>query len=369
MKQVIVSIGVCVLLGIGLLVWSQAIHGSGRQAQALAATQHVPVHLTVKQLRAKLDSDLTVQANDFGFSGSVFITHAGQQILRKGYGMANLQSKVPDKPKTIFPIRQLTTDFTATAVLQLQDQHKLSVKDPMCKYLPSCPTALQPITIEQLLTYSSGLPSPKIDVSKPFTVQQLMASFGTETPKFTPGTNWSFSDTGYVILGFIVEKVSGQPFRTYIQNAILKPLGMTHTGFVSQSPHLAYASGYHGTVVQTKTAGPGYDPAWGMYSTVSDLHKFDVGLNNHKVLSQVAVDAMFAQHIKFQSGSGYGYAWNSGVYNKHRFNITYEGSSPGYTGVHVRLPDDNDTIIILSNQDETNVVRIASDLIQLLVVG
>lgn len=104
-----------------------------------------------------------------------------------------------------------------------------------------------------------------------------------------------------------------------------------------------------------------------MYSTVGDLQKFDVGLNTHKILSQAGVDAMFVQHIKFPNGSGYGYAWNSGVYNKHRFNITYEGSSPGYTGMHVRLPDDNASIIILSNQDQASMIRLATDLIQLII--
>ncbi len=366
MKRYAVSFGTICLVAAVLLAWSQAVHGSGRQPQVLAAPIHQTTHLTNKQLRSKLDAYLTLSTKVFDFGGSALITRQGQQVLRKGYGLANRPRKNVANSRTVYPIRQLTTDFTATAILQLQDQGKLSVKDPMCKYLPSCPTALQPITIDQLLMYSSGLPSPKLDVTKPFTVQDLMNSFSTTPPKFAAGSKWEFSDTGYVILGFIVEKVTGQPYKTYIQNAILKPLGMTHTGFADQNPHPTFALGYHGTVLQTKTAGPGYDPAWGMYSTVSDLHKFDVGLTNHKVLSQAAVDAMFVQHIKFANGSGYGYGWNSGVYNKHRYNITYEGSSPGYTGVHVRLPDDNGTIVILSNQDQTTMVRIVTDFIQLI---
>lgn len=367
MKQFVVSVAAIALVAVGLLVWSQAVHGSGRQQQALAAPQRALSHLTIKQLRSKLDADITLSAKDFNFSGTAFVTRGGQQVLKKGYGLADHQRRSKAQSKTVYPIRQLTTDFTATAILQLQDQNKLSVKDQMCKYLPSCPAPLQPITIDQLMTYTSGLPSPKIDVTKPFTAQDLMTSFGTEAPKFTPGTKWAFSDTGYVLLGYIIEKVSGQPYQTYIQNTILKPLKMTRTGFTSQKTHPALAPGYHGNVVQTKAAGPSYDPAWGMYSTVSDLHKFDVGLTAHKILSQAGVDAMFAQHIKFTNGSGYGYAWNSGVYQKHRFNITYEGSSPGYTGMHIRLPDDNASVIILSNQDQASMVRLATDLIQLII--
>ena len=111
----------------------------------------------------------------------------GQQVLKKGYGLADLKHKIAAKSKTVYPIRQLTTDFTAAAIMQLQDQGKLSVKDPMCKYLPSCPTQLQPLTIDQLLTYTSGLPKPAIDVTKPFTAQQLMTSFGTAAGEIYAG--------------------------------------------------------------------------------------------------------------------------------------------------------------------------------------
>ena len=297
-----------------------------------------------------------------GFAGAVLIRERGRTVFEQGYGLADRAHHVAIQSTTVFPIRGLTSMFTAAAVLQLQDRHLLSVTDPICRYLPGCPSSFQSITIDQLLTNTSGISSPGLDESKPISEAALMAAFGPNPLIFTPGTRWKGSDTGYALLGFIIEKASGLPYQRYIHDHILVPAGMRQSGFVLDNRHPALTVGYHGTAVATWAPGPTYAPAWGMYSTVNDLAAFDVALDHYTLLSPGATRTMFSTHVRFPSGVGYGYDWTTGTFRGQRFETTNADGSPGYTGVNVRLLGDHADIIMLANQDRASLLPLATTL-------
>ncbi len=292
------------------------------------------------------------------FSGAALVSLRGQIVFQRGYGVA--RGNAPIQPSTAIPIRRLTTMFTSVAIMQLQDRHRLSVTDRMCRYLPGCPRSLQSVTIAQLLTNTSGIRAPRLDVTKPFGEARMMAAFGSTKLLFTPGTRWKQSDTGFVLLGFIIEKVSGLPYQRFIRDRILAPLGMKTSGFVFDARHPALAQGFHGTAPATSPARPSYVPVWGMYSTVTDLERFDRALDHHTILSPAAISAMFGRHVTFIKGGGFAYGWVTDTFHGQPFASVNAGNSPGYVGINLRLLGQPTEIIILSNQDRTSLLSLVT---------
>jgi len=165
----------------------------------------------------------------------------GQVMLRKGYGMANLELGVPIQPDMVFELGSITKQFTATAVLMLQERGKLSIEDDVTKYLPDYPTQGQKITIDHLLTHVSGIPSytglpewlPR--VREDLTVQQLIDIFKDKPLEFNPGEKWSYNNSAYILLGAVIEKVSGKSYEDFIEQEIFAPLGMKRSYYGHQN--------------------------------------------------------------------------------------------------------------------------------------
>ena len=171
--------------------------------------------------------------------GSVLVAKGGAVLLEKGYGLANVELDVPNTPATKFRLGSITKEFTATAILQLQEQSKLSISDLVCKYVENCPEAWKAITIHHLLTHTSGIPSYTDDPKfrkpdfmrvpmKPLDIVMLSKDKPLE---FQPGEKWKYDNTGYVFLGYIVEKVSGESYADYVKKHIFGPLEMDDTGY------------------------------------------------------------------------------------------------------------------------------------------
>jgi len=162
-------------------------------------------------ITSQVDTFLAREVEDEQFSGSVLIARAGKVLFSKGYSMADWDQHVPNTPHTEFRIGSLTKQFTAMAILLLQERGKLHVQDHMCLYVPHCPAAWQPITIHHLLTHTSGIPNytafSDIDVTKPASPEQLIAHFINKPLAFQPGTRYSYSNSGYVVLGYIIERI------------------------------------------------------------------------------------------------------------------------------------------------------------------
>jgi CubicO group peptidase (beta-lactamase class C family) len=185
------------------------------------------------------------------FMGSVLVAKGTQVLLNKGYGSANLEWDVPNSPATKFRLGSITKQFTAASILLLQERGKLNVQDPVKKYMADAPAAWDKITIYHLLTHTSGIPNftsfPEYAKWEPFatTAAEEVARFRDKPLDFAPGEKWSYSNSGYVLLGYLIEKITGGSYEKFVRENIFNPLGMRDSGYDSNSAVIARrAAGY-----------------------------------------------------------------------------------------------------------------------------
>ncbi len=298
------------------------------------------------------------------FMGTVLVAKGGSILLDKGYGMADLEWNVPNTTDAKFRLGSVTKQFTATAILQLAEQHKLSVQDPACNYFGSCPDTWKKITIHQLLSHTSGIPSYTgfKDFEKPASLRipktpaEILLLSKDKPLDFPPGTDWKYDNSGYIFLGIIIEKVSGEKYADYVKKHIFDPLGMTNTGYDETAVVLPHrASGYQpclppgengagDTLCNSDYIDMSLPYAAGsLYSTVDDLYKWDRALYTDKILSKASRDLMWTPVKR-----NYGYGWMLGPMANHK-QIGHGGGIPGFTTYIARFPDDNAAVIVLSN--------------------
>ena len=317
----------------------------------------------------RLDEMATAYGQHRHFMGSVLVAKGGHVLLEKGYGMANVEWSVPNTPDTRFRIGSMTKQFTATAILQLAEQHKLSVQDTACKYFDQCPDAWKQITIHQLLSHTSGIPSytdakefptpPSLRVPK--TPAEILLLSKGKPLDFDPGTKWKYSNSGYIFLGIIVEKASGEKYASYVQSHIFAPLEMRNTGYDETGAIIPHrASGYQPcgeSLCNSDYIDMSLPYAAGsLYSTVQDLYKWDRALYTTKVLSKASRDLMFTA-VRDQ----YGYGWMLGPMANHK-QIGHGGGIPGFSSYIARFPDDDAVVIVLSNDIQGNAAAVAAAL-------
>src|SRR5580698_9862694 len=230
------------------------------------------------------------------FMGAALVARDGKVLLSKGYGFANLEWGVANSPASKFRLGSITKQFTAACILLLEERGKLKVDDPVKKYMTDAPAAWDKVTIFNLLTHTSGIPSftgfPDYSSTEavPTTPEKLVARFRDKPLEFQPGEKWNYSNSGYVLLGYLIEKISGESYEKFVQENIFTPLGMKDSGYDSNStiiPHRAsgYSLGPNGPV------NAGYInmtvplSAGGLYSTTDDLLRWEQGLFSGKLLS------------------------------------------------------------------------------------
>jgi CubicO group peptidase (beta-lactamase class C family) len=296
------------------------------------------------------------------FSGSVLISQHGHVLLSKGYGFADRAQKTPNGPQTRFAIGSMTKQFTAAAILLLEVQGKLKVSDLICRYIPDCPTAWGVITIKELLTHTSGIPDylaqpDFVDYEgQPSTPLQIIAHFRDLPLDFAPGTTWAYSNSGYILLGYIIEQVSGLSYEAFLQKNILTPLNLSDTGYNHNSNGLAI--GYSD---ETATPAVPMDPsipyaAGALYSTVEDMNRWEQALTTDALLPAASRAEMFAPQAAFPGGdpsSGYGYGFVIGTLSGRPI-IYHDGEISGFVSIEGRYPVDDVTVIILSNQESAD---------------
>jgi CubicO group peptidase (beta-lactamase class C family) len=185
------------------------------------------------------------------FMGTVLVAKGAEVLLSKGYGSANLEWDVPNSPATKFRLGSITKQFTAASILLLQERGKLNVEDPVKKYMADAPAAWDKITIYNLLTHTSGIPSftsfPEYAKWEPFTATpaEEVARFRDKPLDFAPGEKFSYSNSGYVLLGYLIEKITGGSYEKFVRENIFTPLGMQDSGYDSNSKVIARrAAGY-----------------------------------------------------------------------------------------------------------------------------
>lgn len=334
-----------------------------------------------QDVAAKADAYLSTWAKQGRFSGTVLLAKGDRILLRKGYGMANFEQSVPSAPETVFRIGSITKSFTALSILQLEERGLLRVTDPVVKYIPEIPQAWSAITIHQLLCHKSGMPDfidakAYGELENPLHVENAIKEYADKPLVNQPGEILRYSNSGYILLGRVIEKVSGLTYEDYLQKNILGPAGMTNTAVDHTTPLVPHrANGYNfdgETIVNTKQvdpAGPG--AAGALRSTVDDLYKLDRALKSDKLFSAAIKTKAWTPYghwsapPPFPLEAEYGYGWMIGDKFGHKY-VGHGGWVGGFVSKFERYPDDDAAVIVLGNFETLNNDLVGQDLTAIL---
>ncbi|HEY0755160.1 MAG TPA: serine hydrolase domain-containing protein [Ktedonobacteraceae bacterium] len=358
--------GVCaflLLVGLGTRLATPAmVWGLARTTQARAVSQRADHRHTSAPLAVRIDALLSELANNQQFSGSVLVAQGGRLLVDKGYSLTNWDTQTYNLPDTRFYLGSLTKAFTALAILMLQEQGKLQVQAPLCTYIPNCPAPWQPLSVQQLLTHTSGIPQLNDTQLSGASPAAWIASFNQAPLQFTSGGEFQYCSICYQILGYVVQQVSGVPYTQFIQQMILDPLQMGETGFDVNAYYALSvgAQGYESWRIKALPSGFQLDPPWSfldgsglLYSSVNDLYRWDQALYTSRLVSQVTLNQLFTPYANASPlfpGSSYGYGWfiTQAPIQDHRL-IWHDGVIDGFRNYFGRSVDDDVTVIILSN--------------------
>lgn len=344
------------------------------QAPAQALTPSEPAPIDAATLERKVDELFNGHAAVSGFSGSMMLASHGKPLVSKGYGYANAEWHVPNTPQTKFRIGSVTKQFTSMMVMQLRERGNIKLEDSVCVYVAPCADAWKPVTIHHLLTHTSGiptytsLPAWRETMMAPRTIEQMIAFFRDLPLQWAPGTRYAYNNSGYFLLGVVIEKVAGKKYEQALQEMILTPLGMKDTGYDwPQTIIQRRASGYRGVGAKLTNA-PAIDmqqpfAAGALYSTVEDLLRWDQALHTEQLLPEAAKKIMWTPFLE-----NYAYGWNvaapSAATYGHR-RLVHGGGINGFSANIIRLPDANVTVIVLSNNESASAGTLARDLLAL----
>ncbi len=307
----------------------------------------------------KIDELVSLYSDYEGFNGSVLVAHEGEIIYKKGFGLANMEWNIPNQVDTKFMIASVTKQFTAMLIMQLVAEKKLDLHKSISTYLPGYPKENgEQITIHQLLTHSSGISDIQNDEKK-FRPKEMVNQFSNEPLQFTPGERFEYSNSGYTLLGYIIETITDKPYEEVLQDKILNPLNMKNTGFYKHRPIINnMSSGYNKSWgnyfdIDYSDASSAY-AAGGIYSTVEDMFLWDQALNTETLLPKKYIDLIFTKHIPASFGGHYGYGWELtekpiGNTTEMIETIGHSGTISGYCALQTRIPSSNSTIIFLNN--------------------
>ena len=335
---------------------------------------------TNASLTAEMAAYLQAHYETGRFMGTVIVMQNGETVFAQSYGMASLEHQVANTPQTKFRIGSITKQFTAAAILQLQDRGQLDVQAPVSTYLPDYPQGDR-ITLHHLLTHTAGIPNLTSFpdylewMQQPTTLEELVARFQDLPLEFEPGEQHRYSNSGYVLLTQIIETVSGQTYADYLQEHLFIPLGLENTGYeqpLAVINHLANGYQFTGEDYQQaeyiNMAVP--TGAGALYSTVGDLvrwHQFLVNADNRPpgILSDAVIAAMQHPHVALgenASGASYGYGLMVG---KQGF-IAHGGGINGFASYLGSLPNQGITVAVLSNVPNANPPIMAEGLLAIL---
>ena len=301
------------------------------------------------------------------FMGSVLVARGDQVLFSKGYGSANLEWQIPDTPSTKFRLGSITKQFTAASILLLEERGKLKVEDPVKKYLPDAPAAWDKMTIFNVLTHTAGIPNftsfPDYRSTEaiPTTPEKLVARFRDKPLEFEPGEKWNYSNSGYVLLGYLIERISGESYEKFVQDNIFTPLGMKDSGYDSNSAVIARrAAGYEPGPNGPVNAGFVHMSipfaAGALYSTTEDMLRWEQGLFGGKVLSAASLQKMTTPFK-----SDYAFGLQVHTVNGHKV-IDHSGGIEGFSTMLAYYPEDKLTLVALANLAPASSGAIVSQL-------
>jgi CubicO group peptidase (beta-lactamase class C family) len=341
----------------------------------LFAVSVFPAALNAQQpLIEELDKYLQACHEVYDFHGAVLIGKDGRVFYKKGIGMANIELGVPNTPEMKFQIGSITKQFTATAIMQLAEKGLLSVDDPITKYITDYPSETgNKITIHNLLTHTSGVTSytsmPDVMERRAveISIEDLIALFKDLPLEFEPGTQFNYSNSGYVLLGAIIENVSGMPYEDHIQKNIFDPLGMKNSGYCHRDMILENRACGYTENEEGELLNAGYVhmsmpySAGALYSTVEDMFLWDQALYTEKILTKASLEKMFTPFL-----DNYAYGWGVTEVKGHKL-ISHGGGIDGFATEFQRWVEDSGCVVVFSNNDAAQPGQIAIGLASIMV--
>ena len=352
-------VGVCFVL--------LATRGSAEEATSLTSARAATATAHAIDV-ARIDRMIEARTAAGQFMGSVLIAKNGKTLLSKGYGQASLADNIPNTPATKFRLGSVTKQFTAASILLLEEQGKLKVEDPIKKYMPDAPAAWDSITFFHLLTHTSGIPNytsfPEYRSTEAVTQTptEVVGRFRDKPLNFTPGASWEYSNSGYVLLGYLIEKISGETYGKFVHDNLFAPLGMKDSGYDSSTEKIAgravgYTPGPGGPMVAPFVDMSIPFSAGALYSTTQDMLRWEQGLFGGKVLKPSSF-AKMTTPFKNNYAMGVGVAPGP----KSGKVISHSGGIEGFNTKVTYITADTLTIIVLANLNGVAADEISADI-------
>lgn len=306
------------------------------------------------------------------FNGSVLVVQKGKALVQNGYGFRDAESKLAADANTIYQIGSVTKQFTSAIILKLAEQQKLSLTDKVNKYLPDFPNA-DKFTIENLLSHTAGIFNytnnrdfMEKEVEKPMSMTGLFALVKEKPLEFEPGSKMSYSNTGYMLLGYIIEKITGKKYEDVVRSEIFQPLQMTSSGFdfrnlTATDKAIGYNIVSNGKGEKAKIVDSSVSFAAGaIYSTVRDLEKWNNAVLSGKIITKASLENAFTpRHNK------YGLGWMADTVDGKR-TISHGGGIHGFVSYNFSIPEENTTVILLSNVSTSRPGKVSQDIMAIL---
>ncbi|HWO02047.1 MAG TPA: serine hydrolase [Blastocatellia bacterium] len=298
---------------------------------------------------------------------SVAVVRNGELVEAKGYGLSNIELNVPATPETIYQSGSVGKQFTATTVMMLVEEGKIGLDDKISKYFTDAPERWSGITVRHLLTHTAGTTDyPKdFDFRRDYTESELLKKAAEIPLAFAPGEKWSYSNMGYVMLGILISKVTGQFYGEFLKERIFKPLGMNTARIINEADIVPNrAAGYRmqkGELKNQEWVSPSMNTTadGSLYLTVLDMAKWDAALYTEKLIKKSSLDQMWTP-VKLNGGKRqqYGFGWGFDEVRGHKI-IEHGGAWQGFTTFIARYVDDKLTVIVLTNRAGANPGAIA----------
>ena len=351
-----------------------SVAGVAFTVAASLSTVFAPVHAqerarsaaAPRTLAAQLDAMLAPQFKADQPGVTVIVVKNGKTLLRKAYGAADLETKKPLTPGTVLRLGSITKQFTAVAILMLADEGKLALNDPITRFFPDYPTGGKVITVEHLLTHTSGIasftgkPNYVERMGQDLSVAQMIDSFKNDPLEFEPGTQYRYNNSGYFLLGAIIEKVSGLTYPRFLEQRIFVPLGMKDTayeGFERSAAPRAKGYSAKGTAFEPAAHLSMSQPyaAGSLVSTVDDLARWDAAITAGKLIKPASWKLAFTPYkLNPEKSTGYGYGWGVSTFQGVPA-IQHGGGINGFSTYALRLPQQKIFVAVLANRDSGGV--------------
>jgi CubicO group peptidase (beta-lactamase class C family) len=318
-----------------------------------------------KNVKEKINDVVNNYIDNDSFSGYVLVSMNNSIILDKGIGKADFKKEINNTNETKFNVASITKQFTSFAIMQLEEKNALSVNDNINKYLPNFPFG-DKITIHQLLCHTSGLPDYPDDFDiaahRPFNNKGADKANNDKVKLISePGDSFLYSNSGYILLGYIIEKVSGKPLDEYFKENIFEPLGMKNTGYNNAENSIKDLAVGYNSVAKDVAPTSWYDinvgyirGSSGLCTTAKDLIIWESALNEQKLISKASYEKMYKPNLM-----SYGYGWYINTSPKDNPSYFHYGVGSGYRTYVLRRPSDNLTIILLSNYGDYDMGFVA----------